>query len=111
MQKGKGHGMRYCLNRKLNEGGQVRGQAESTPDITLNDWQLLQALLEGDKSAKELKALHSNRSNVSGAFKERIAYLMENRLIEFTIPDKPKSSKQKYRLTSLGQQIVKERNR
>jgi len=124
--EGKGRGMRYRLNRKLKEGGQVKGQeggqveeeggqvggqAESTPDITLNDWQLLQALLEGDKSAKELKALHSNRSNVSGAFKERIAYLMENRLIEFTIPDKPKSPKQKYHLTSLRQQIVKEKNR
>lgn len=32
--------------------------------------------------------------------------LMKNKLIEMTIPDKPRSSKQKYRLTEKGKQAL-----
>jgi hypothetical protein len=81
--EGRGRGTRYRLNRKnlqneeggqvggqaALEGGQAGGQAGKTPDITLYDWHMLQALSLGDKSAKELKSFQTNSSNVSGAFK------------------------------------------
>jgi hypothetical protein len=38
----------------------------------------------------------------------RVNYLnpaMQDNLVEYTIPDKPKSSKQKYRLTNLGHKL------
>ena len=79
------------------------------PGITLYDWYLIQALSTGDKSAKELKTIQTNSSNISGAFKERITQLIENGLIEFTIPNKPKSPNQKYRLTELGEKILREK--
>ena len=117
--EGKGRGMRYRLNRKLKEGaklgGQVRGQVElntsETTEITMSEWSILQALYEGDKSSKELYFESSKDKSLTGSFKEKLTKLRKKGLIEYTIPDKPKSSKQKYRLTSLGQQIVKERNR
>ncbi|PHS35200.1 MAG: transcriptional regulator [Sulfurovum sp.] len=120
VSEGKGRGMKYRLKRNTSEGGQAggqaeiqggqaEGQAEATPDITMYDWHLIQALSTGDKSAKELKTLQTNSSNISGAFKERITQLIENGLIAFTIPDKPKSPNQKYRLTELGKKILRER--
>ncbi len=37
--------------------------------------------------------------------------LLEQRLVEMTIPDKPRSSKQRYRLTALGRQVLEQQNR
>ena len=37
--------------------------------------------------------------------------LLEERLLEMTIPDKPRSSKQKYRLTSKGRDLLAELDR
>ena len=34
---------------------------------------------------------------------------IESKLVELTIPDKPKSIKQKYRLTELGEKILREK--
>jgi len=34
--------------------------------------------------------------------------LIDKRFIEFTIPDKPRSSKQRYRVTDLGRQWLKQ---
>jgi DNA-binding HxlR family transcriptional regulator len=33
--------------------------------------------------------------------------LMDDGIIEMTIPDKPRSSKQKYRLTEVGRRVLK----
>ena len=117
VSEGKGHGMKYRLRQKLPQGGQVGGQVESEGgqvdyslqgdiDITVSEWHILQHLREGAKSSGELKIAMNKEKALSGAFKEKLASLREKELIEYTIPEKPKSSKQKYRLTELGKRIL-----
>ena len=91
------------------EGGQAGRQAKQSPDITLSEWQIINSLQEGDKSSKELKSILSKDSVLSGAFKEKLIGLRDKGLIDYTIPDKPTSPSQKYRLTELGKKIVKGR--
>jgi DNA-binding HxlR family transcriptional regulator len=64
---------------------------------------------KGGKSLGELKNTMNKEKALSGAFKEKLATLRNKGLIKYTIPDKPKSSKQKYRLTELGEKILRER--
>lgn len=47
-------------------------------------------------------AIALGHKSISGALKKTIAKLQEHRLIEWTIPDKPKSSKQQYKITERG---------
>jgi ATP-dependent DNA helicase RecG len=66
-------------------------------------------LRKGAKSSGELKGTMNKEKALSSAFKEKLAALRNKGLIEYTIPEKPKSSKQKYRLTELGEKIMKDR--
>ena len=119
ISSGVGRGMNYKLNRDYLQGGQVGGQANSKggqvrgqakdnieikANITPSEWNVLTALLDGDKSAKELKS--SQSKGVSGAFKEKLSSLLQKGLIIYTIPDKPTSPKQRYKLTDLSYSIL-----
>jgi len=108
--------MSYRLNQAYSQGGQadskggqVGGQVDENidikADITVSEWNILKSLLEGDKSAKELKS--SQSKGISGAFKERLTSLLQKGLIIYTIPDKPTSPKQRYRLSDLGYMVLK----
>lgn len=112
--------MRYRLKQSTLEGSQVEsegGQVGTQVDyisnghlsITVSEWHILQGLQEGDKSSEELKTESLKDKALSGAFKERLAGLRKKEMFEYIIPDKPKSSKQKYRLTEFGKRILKDK--
>ena len=46
----------------------------------------------------------------TGAFKRCLLELLEQALIEYTIPNKPNSRLQKYRLTANGQAVLSSNN-
>jgi len=60
---------------------------------------------ESPKSTPEL--LQSlGYKNRTGNFKRAVSHLSEMGLLEMTIPTKPRSKKQKYRLTNKGRQVL-----
>ncbi len=84
-------------------GGQLCG--EVTGEVT-GEVEKLLTFLQGEMKRKELQAALGLKHE--DHFRE--AYLMPALtagLVEMTIPDKPRSSKQKYRLTEKGQQVLR----
>lgn len=62
---------------------------------------ILHALVAAPLPTNELIA-HLELRSKTGAFKRAMKTLLDDGLIEYTIPDKPNSRLQKYRLTGKG---------
>ena len=60
----------------------------------------------GDKRKAEVAEM-IGLSRRGGAFRRVLAFLSDNKLIQFTIPDKPSSSKQQYQITDEGRSFLK----
>lgn len=66
---------------------------------------IIEICSESPKSTFELlRAL--GYKNRTGNFKRAVSHLLEMDLLEMTIPTKPRSKKQKYRLTENGQEML-----
>ena len=79
---------------------------ELRPETEAQSGGILQALGKRPLSTNELTKILGLRSK-TGAFKRTIKELMDRKSIEYTIPDKPSSRLQKYRLTDAGKHLLK----
>ena len=87
------------------EAMKKKAVTEITPQVTPQVIELLKAL-QGEMTRFQIQ----ERLGLKDRFHFRDAYLtpaLEKRIVEMTIPDKPRSSKQKYRLTEMGLTLQK----
>ncbi len=90
-------------------GPPVEGPVEGPVALFATDRAILAALRAGEHSRSELlKTL--GRARRSGNFRKAIDKLLREQLIERTLPAKPNSRLQKYRLTGQGTPDATERN-
>jgi hypothetical protein len=88
--------------RAVPDAGQPESQPESLGHRAL-------ALLQPEPLGKAEISAFLGQKKVSGQLNKVIRTLMGQGLIEFTLPDKPNSRLQKYRLTTAGKKALKER--
>lgn len=86
--------------------GPVGAQSQTgISHVLLGRESCLKLLERGDLGRKKI-ALVFKVSSRAGYFKRFLADLVEDGLIEYTIPDKPRSRLQKYRLTEKGKAVL-----
>ena len=78
---------------------------EAQVDLSTVGKTVLRSCADAPKRAQELLTA-SGYSSRTGNFKRSLDRLLALRLIEMTIPDKPRSSKQRYRLTQKGRKLL-----
>ena len=96
----------FLIRLPVHEGFSVEKEAvtEVTPEVTPEILRLLKSF-EGEMGRAELMAaLGLQDEKHFREYYQQIA--MKQGLIEMTVPDKPRSRLQKYRLTALGQQVL-----
>jgi ATP-dependent DNA helicase RecG len=71
----------------------------------LTDSKILKTLSHGSSGRSSLLSALGYK-NPTGNFKKSISHLLSSGLIEMTLPDKPNSRLQKYRLTAKGRQAL-----
>ena len=86
----------------------ARSEAQSRAQSEAQSNQIMHALRQGPLSMNELVNTLELRSK-TGALKRTVAELLTKELVEYTIPDKPNSRLQKYRLTGKGKQLLNEK--
>ncbi|MDO9515657.1 MAG: putative DNA binding domain-containing protein [Syntrophales bacterium] len=96
--------VRPTVSTKLRPESRPQSRAQSGAQSRAQSGAILQALGEGSLSAKEL-AENIELKSKTGAFKRMIKELLDRKFIEYTIPDKPNSRLQKYRLTDAGKRL------
>lgn len=103
------------LGGKVIQAAQVEAQVEAQAaqveaqeaQVQLTNWQMrvLIACSSGEQSGRQLLAVAGYRTR-TGNFKKGLQYLTDANLLALTIPNKPNSSLQKYRLTAKGRELI-----
>ncbi|MFA5243012.1 MAG: hypothetical protein WC029_10700 [Sulfuricella sp.] len=109
---------KYALNRSTEHGDSAAliefmlqmildatPRAQSKAQNGAQSEAILHALMAAPLPANELIA-HLGLRSKTGAFKRAMKTLLNDGLIEYTIPDKPNSRLQKYRLTGKAQKEI-----
>mgnify|MGYP005839476013 FL=1 len=84
----------------------VRAHDEAHEPMSEIEQRILLACLDAPQNTAELLALLGYESR-TGNFKKALSRLMDLACLEMTIPDKPRSKRQKYRLTEKGRKVLK----
>ena len=87
------------------QAGQAEGQARGQAELSAKEIAILQACLDGAVPADAFLGAtgHSSRT---GYFRRCLNRLLREGLMEMTVPDKPRSPVQKYRLTEKGRAVL-----
>ena len=99
------------LTESHGETGQAEGQARPSEGQAANsplssrDLDILRAAKAGPASRKKL-LVAGRYSGRSGSFRRRLAHLVAGGLLEMTLPNKPTSPSQRYRLTQEGRAAI-----
>ncbi len=93
------------LESRLESGLESSRRAQLEAQSAAQSERVVLALADSPLSAGEIALILSLESK-SGALKRSIKQLLEDGLIEYTIPDKPSSRLQKYRITDKGRALV-----
>jgi len=88
------------------EKHQEKHQVEHDVELNETHFAVLEALETKSLSRKELFATICMSSDTR-SFKRNVAPLIEAGYIEMTVPDKPRSKLQKYKLTGNGLAVIK----
>ena len=81
----------------------IQAKAES---LTIIEQEILRLCLSVPLSTREV-ANRLGYKSISGNLKKAFPNLIQHELLHYTIPDKPRSSKQKYKTTQLGKEVLK----
>lgn len=89
---------------------QAEAQAEAQADLTPKEIILLTACAEAPALGQDLLAAAGYQRR-TGNFKRSLEKLLTEEWVALTIPDKPTSPKQRYRLTTKGQALLEARKK
>ena len=76
-------------------------EASVPTGLDAKDTALLEACATGDATSSELRKA-SGYASRTGTFRQRLDRLVQNSLLELTVPERPRSRSQRYRLTAKG---------
>jgi ATP-dependent DNA helicase RecG len=82
-----------------------RAHDEAHEPMSGIECKILESCRENPKSTSDLLNFLGYKSR-TGNFKRAVSHLLEKGLIEMTVPTRPRSRKQKYRLTDTGRQVL-----
>ena len=83
----------------------IRPESRPESNLTPLAEQILQNLAKMQLSKNELAEKVGHKS-ISGELKKQLKQLLQQQLIEFTMPEKPRSRLQRYRLTEAGRKYT-----